>query len=111
MSEPEPRPSWMPSARLIGAAVSIDSSERAWDSWAPVRTERVDRLLLATGLRAQIEALEGWSECPMTDPDRGSYWADCNDYTVNSKLRSPELCSRCKEIERLRTRLAELEGA
>lgn len=58
MSEPEPRPSWMPSARLIGAAVSIDSSERAWDSCAPVRTERVDRLLLATGLRAQIEALE-----------------------------------------------------
>lgn len=57
MSEPEPRPSWMPSDRLIGAAVSIDSSERAWDSCAPVRTERVDRLLLATGLRAQIEAL------------------------------------------------------
>jgi len=85
----------MPSARLIGAAVSIDSSERAWDSWAPVRTERVDRLLLATGLRAQTEALENlpWD------------WAEAVDsYVVYDGMHS-------KELAKYRARLAALEGA
>lgn len=60
MSEPEPRPSWMPLTREIEKA--LEPTRPVYESWGEEwdgseLAETVDRLLLATGLRAQIEAL------------------------------------------------------
>lgn len=81
MSEPEPRPSWMPLWGEIDAACEIGKDRRV----------TVDRLLLATGLRAQIEALEEFRV-----EIKGEPWVE---EALNGWLYH------------FRARLAELEGA
>lgn len=82
VSEPEPRPSWMPSDERILAVFGPELETCLYGD----RHFKLRSLIERTGLRAQIEALESW------------YDSDADD-EVGAHL------------EFLRARLAALEGA
>lgn len=89
----EPRPSWMPLWGEIDAACEIGKDRRV----------TVDRLLLATGLRAQVEALEA------------AYVEDGNLPPVSTADKPTPIVVDGRDIgtriNEIRARLAELEGA
>lgn len=65
MSEPEPRPSWMPSDESL-AALAHNTALYLTCEKSDALDELKD-LLLATGLRAQVEALESWYDSDADD--------------------------------------------
>lgn len=95
MSEPESRPSWMPSdEEIIGWLVSCPDSIEVWDGGRfELAVEWVSRFVERACLKAQIEALDKAVKCGYGDDAEATLEA-------------------CLEHRRIYSfRLAELEGA